>query len=375
MIAFPIVDCHAHIFPPLAGASGFRTVAEHLVHQQRAMHVHGNQPYRRLRDHAVVTERPLWRADNPSEKGRATDVGFHVGRSGRFEWECNGEGQYVQFLPPHMHDLSQPPEVMVAEMDYAGVGTVVLQNDHIYGHLADYFSEAARRWPGRFIGLAQVDEPFGFRDAELRALEDQVERLRMRGLYFTMTAFFRNGYRTLPDDPTFDPLWRAVSRLALQVFRAHSAPSPAGAHRDEMRRLRRIIDRHESIRHVLVHGVPTGLYADDADRLAWPREVADLLDGGPVWTEVLYPIAWGGRMPYPYARAQAHFRQTYERFGPRKLLWGSDMPNVGRYCTYRQALGYLWDYADFLSTEDRRRIFRENTLELLAPNQQTSSSS
>jgi hypothetical protein len=43
------------------------------------------------------------------------------------------------------------------------------------------------------------------------------------------------------------------------------------------------------------------------------------------------------------------------------------MPNVGRYCTYRQALGYLWDHADFLPAEDRRRIFRENTLGLLAP--------
>ena len=93
-----------------------------------------------------------------------------------------------------------------------------------------------------------------------------------------------------------------------------------------------------------------GSTRDDRDHVAWPPEVAALLDGGPVSTEVLYPIAWGGRMPYPYARAQAHFRQTYERFGPRKLLWGSDMPNVGRYCTYRQALGYLWDHADFLSS-------------------------
>ena len=183
-----------------------------------------------------------------------------------------------------------------------------------------------------------------------------------------MTGFFRNGYRTLPDEPSFDPLWDTVARLNLPVFWVHSATSPAGDYRDEMRRLQGIIERHGTIRHVLVHGVPTGLYADDRDRVAWPPEVAALLDGGPVWTEVLYPIAWGGRMPYPYARAQAHFRQTYERFGPRKLLWGSDMPNVGRYCTYRQALGYLWDFADFLSSEDRRRIFRENTLELLAPN-------
>jgi hypothetical protein len=27
----------------------------------------------------------------------------------------------------------------------------------------------------------------------------------------------------------------------------------------------------------------------------------------------------------------------------------------------------VWDHADFLSAEDRRRIFRENVLELLEP--------
>jgi predicted TIM-barrel fold metal-dependent hydrolase len=366
MTDFAIVDCHGHIFPPLAGASGFPTVEAHLAHQQRAMHVHGNQPYRRRRDHAVVSERPLWRAEDPSEAGRALDVGFRVGRFGRFEWDLDGEGYYLQFLPPHMRDLSAPPEGMVAEMDYAGVGTAVLQNDHIYGNLGEYFAEAARRWPGRFVGLAQVDEPFAFQDAELRALEDQVGRFGMRGLYFTMTGFFRNAYRTLPDDRVFDPLWRAVARLDLPVFWVHAARSPAGDYRDEMRRLGRIVDRHPAIRHVLVHGVPTGLYADEADRIAWPAEVAGLLDGGPVWTEVLYPIAWGGRMPYPFARAQHHFRQTYDRFGPEKLLWGSDMPNVGRYCTYRQALAYRWDWADFLTGDARRRIFRENTLGLLA---------
>jgi predicted TIM-barrel fold metal-dependent hydrolase len=367
MTDFEVVDCHGHVFPPLAGASGFATAAQHLIHQQRAMHVHGNQPYRRLRDHAVVSARPLWRADDPSEAGRATDVGFRVGRFGRFEWETGGEAYYVQFLPPHMHDLHAPPEGMVVEMDYAGVGTAVLQNDHIYGNLGEYFAEAVRRWPGRFIGLAQVDEPFGYREEALQALEDQVERLGMRGLYFTMTAFFRNGYRTLPDDGAFDPLWAAVARLALPVFWVHAAHSPAGDYRDEMRRLRRIVDRHPGIRHVLVHGVPTGLYADPADRIAWPAEVTAVLEGGPVWSEVLYPIGWGGRMPYPYARAHHHFRQLYDRFGPAKLIWGSDMPNVGRYCTYRQALGYLWDHAEYLSAADRRAIFRENTLALLAP--------
>ena len=36
---FGIVDCHAHIFPPLAGACGLPDAATDLVQQQRAMHV------------------------------------------------------------------------------------------------------------------------------------------------------------------------------------------------------------------------------------------------------------------------------------------------------------------------------------------------
>jgi len=361
---FAIVDCHGHIFPPLAEACGFPDAATHLMHQQRAMHVHGNQPYRRLPDHAVVTRRDLWKADDPSEAGRALDAKFRVGRFGRFEWEKDGEQVYVQFLPAYMHDLHQPPEGMIVEMDYAGIGTVVLQNDHIYGNSGAYFAEAMKRWPGRFIGLAQVDEATAYRDDQLAFLEDQVVRLGMRGLYFTMTGYFRNGYATLCDDPVYDPLWRLVKRLDLPVFWVHSAKSPAGDYLAEMRRLRRIMERHPGIRHELVHGVPTGLYADDQDRIQWPDDIAAVMDSGFVWSEILYPIGWGGKMAYPYARAQLHIRQVYDRFGPDHLIWGSDMPNVGRYCTYRQSLTYVWDHCDFLTAADRRKIFRDNTLAL-----------
>ena len=76
-----IVDGHCHIFPPLAGACGFPDVATHRLHQQRAMHMHGNQPYRRLRDHAVVTDRMLWDATDPSEAGRALGLTPTAARS------------------------------------------------------------------------------------------------------------------------------------------------------------------------------------------------------------------------------------------------------------------------------------------------------
>jgi predicted TIM-barrel fold metal-dependent hydrolase len=361
---FGIVDCHAHIFPPLAGACGFADQATHALHQQRAMHVHGNQPYRRARDHAVSTERPLWDANDPSENGRARDLKFGAGSFGRFEWEVGDERYYVQFLPPYMRDLSAPADMIAAQMAYAGISTAVLQNDHIYGNLAEDFAEAARRHPGRFIGLAQIEEAFGFRDDQIGALIRQVETLGMAGLYFTTTGMFRNGYKVLHSDRSYDALWSEVEKRALPVFWVQSAKSPIGGYEDEIRHLRAIIERFPRIRHVLVHGVPTAIYADDHDRLALPAIVEELLTRCPVSSEVLYPIAWGGRHEYPYVRAHTHIRQLYDRFGPDRLVWGSDMPNVERYCTYRQTLTYMTDYCTFLIPADRRLIFRDNALAL-----------
>ena len=361
-----IVDGHCHIFPPLAGACGFPDAATHLLYQQRAMHMHGNQPYRRKRDHARVAERVLWSAEDPSPSGRAADVGFRVGRCGRFEWDMAGEATYVQFLPPHMADLSAPAEVIVASMDYAGIATSILQNDHIYGNLAEDFAAAGVAYPGRFIGLAQVDEANAYKDEQLMILRDQVERLSMAGLYFTTAGLSPSGYNPLHDEPAYDPLWREAARLDLPVFWVQFGASPVGSYEDEMRCLERIVERHPTLRHVVVHGLPTAMYADENDRVSLPDVIVRLMRTGQVYPELLYPISWGGRHDYPYAKASVQFRQLYDAFGPDRFIWGSDMPNVERFCTYRQSLIYAFDHFDFLTDDDRRRIFRENALSIFS---------
>ncbi|MEO5730473.1 MAG: amidohydrolase family protein, partial [Byssovorax sp.] len=124
--------------------------------------------------------------------------------------------------------------------------------------------------------------------------------------------------------------------------------------------------RHPRLRHVLVHGLPTALYADERDRISLPDVMKRLIRSGQVYPELLYPISWGGRHDYPYAKAAIHFRQLYDAFGPDRFLWGSDMPNVERFCTYRQSLTYALDYFDFLTDGDRQLIFRQNALSLFS---------
>lgn len=358
-----VIDCHAHILPPAAGASGFADVATHLLHQQRSMHVHGNQPYRRLRDDAIVAERMLWDADDPSPKG-ARAVDFRVGRFGRFEWTHEGEDFYVQFLPPWMGDLSMSADMLVAMMDYAGIATAVLQNDHIYGNLAEFFAEAAAAHPGRFMGTAQVEEAFAYRDEELRRLTDQIGRLGMGAVYFTTTGMFRSGYRPLHSDRAYDPFWQEVERSGLPVLWVQSANSPVGTYEDELKHLERIVERFPKISHVLVHGLPTALYADEKDRLSLPAIARTLLTQAPVHAEILYPIAWGGKQDYPYPRAHLHIRRLVEAFGAERFLWGSDAPNVDRYCTLAQSLTYFTRHSAYLSEAQRQAILRGNALKL-----------
>ena len=367
---YDIIDCHAHIFPPAATAAGFPDVATHLLHQQRSMHVHGNQPYRRLRDRSLVTERPLWDPTDPSPAGRR-DVNFRVGTHGRYEWTVDGEDQYVQFLAPWMSGLEMPAETLLAYMDYAGVATAVLQNEHIYGNLAEDFAAAAKAHPGRFVGLAQVEEAFAYTDAELERLDDEIGRLGVAGFYFTTTGLFRSGYNPLHSDPAYDPYWSLVERSALPVFWVQSGNSPVGTYEDEMRHLARIVERFPRIRHVLVHGVPTALYSDENDRLTLPPILDMLLTEAPVSAEILYPIAWGGRQEYPYRQAHVHIRQLLDRFGAGRFLWGSDAPNVDRYCTYSQSLTYFTKYSDYLSDGDRRAILRDNAVALIPALRQT----
>ena len=356
-----VIDCHAHFFPPAAGASGFPSVEAHRIHQQRAMHMHGNQPDRRLSDNAIVTERMLWNANDPSPAG-AKDVSFCAGSFGRFQWKKDGESYYVQFLPPWMDDLSLSPEKLVASMDHAGITAAVLQNDHIYGNLAEDFAAAAARHPGRLVGLAQVEEAFAFHDTEIVRLKDQVGRLKMTGLYFTTTGLFHSGYKPMHSDRLYDPFWAEVERMNIPVSWVQSARSPVGSYEDELGHLEAIIERFPKIQHVLVHGIPTSLYADDKGTLRFPPIVERLMTKGPVTAELLYPIAVGGKTEYPYTRIHTHIRQILDAFGPQRFMWGSDAPNVERYCTYAQSLTYFTNHFGDLPVLDMRAILHDNAV-------------
>ena len=52
------------------------------------------------------------------------------------------------------------------------------------------------------------------------------------------------------------------------------------------------------------------------------------------------------------------------KYGAGKLIWGSDMPNVERFCTYRQCIDYVRRYCDFLTDGEKELILGRNVVQL-----------
>jgi predicted TIM-barrel fold metal-dependent hydrolase len=57
-------------------------------------------------------------------------------------------------------------------------------------------------------------------------------------------------------------------------------------------------------------------------------------------------------------------RELYTRLGADKLLWGADMPNVERSCTYQQSLDYLRKHCTFIKASDLDAILGTNPEQL-----------
>ena len=269
------------------------------------------------------------------------------------------------YLPPTARDLDSPPEQIIAQMDYIGVERGVVQAGHVYGRLNDYLSRVAEEYPDRLWALATVEEWNADDPSQIAEIERAVRELGLRGLFFDSGLIGKFGRTTLPGDPIFDPFWETVHHLGIPVFWNITSPEPTVEKwLEHQRSFGSWLTRFPDVKCVYTHGLPLYRFVDDSGGIAIPDEAWPPLEADNVYTEILVPILMGGVWEYPYVESQPFIRAYYERIGPDRLVWGSDIPNVERHCTYEQSLGYLERHCDFIPPSHMKRITGENTRSL-----------
>ena len=302
-----IIDSHAHAFPPMGGPSGFASAGRHAMYTQHALAFH-HQPVRRAADNSQVHEQTLYDGEDVTLDG-LTDVGFRGGGFGRLAWTAAGEDCYLQYLPPTLVNLSAPPELMVAQMDYVGVDRAVLQTGHLYGRLNRYLSGAVRRFPDRFWALAMIDEWRADSSSQLRALDRAIVGLGLHGLWFQTSALEQHGRAEMVDDPAFHPFWDHVRSMGIPVYLnvTSAAPGPE-PYLAQLAALERWLQRYTDIPVMYPHGLSLYRFMRGG-RVAIPEEAWRALAAPNLMVEILLPIFQGAIWEYPYAEARPIIRE------------------------------------------------------------------
>jgi predicted TIM-barrel fold metal-dependent hydrolase len=318
----------------------------------------------RARDGKEIKPTMLFRQGDNTWAG-LTDVGFRVGRFGQLAFTHEGEDYYVQYMPVGMQDMVCPPEFMVAQMVEARVDRCILQAGGGYGAMNNYNAFAQNAHPGRFIGLLNIDEAMADRPEHMAEVDRAVGKLGLKGLYYAHDMS-RHGYARNVDHADFAPFWDKIAGYKLPVFiELSSTPNyDQASYMGNLLALGRVLRRHPRHRFLFVMGPSVAHFAPQG-RWEIPDEAMAVFKRDNLQLEAMFPITWGGVWDYPYPEAQELIRGLRDMFGAAKLIWGSDMPNVERFCTYRQCVDYVRRYCTFLKPAEKDLILGANAAELM----------
>jgi predicted TIM-barrel fold metal-dependent hydrolase len=321
-----------HIFQSLGGPAGFESVERHMTYVKG----YNSMPIRRKRDGTLVSAPMDWdRVD-----------AFRCDRFGRYEWSLDGYEYYVQQFSPSLQTMESSPEFVLAQMEHVGIDVCVLQHDNTYGRYNELFSETMRTYPGRFLGLAKIEEAEATTSAQIGALHHCAEDLALPGLFFQQSGF-PDGTSTIWSDAAFAPFWDHVRALGLVVYLHGVRDYPAAT---------RLARRYPET--WFMTGLPASRFAREGHHHI-PEAIAEMLALPNVLAEIC-PIAYGFYCEYPYREMHPTIQPLYEAFGGTKFCWGSDMPNLERFCTYLQGLDFLRRHCPFIAREDMPLILGGN---------------
>ena len=253
--------------------------------------------------------------------------------------------------PPGRAAQAQKPypvtkDMLLREMDTAGVHRVVIVPPSWEGDRNDLALEAARLHPNRFaiMGRLALERP-----ESRNLLADWRRKPGMLGLRFT---FHTSVQRPWLYDGTADWLWPAAERagVPVMVFVPGSLPE-----------IEAVAERHPGLRLVIDHLAIGGGRKDGAAFADLPQLLA--LARRPNVAVKASALPCYSTEPYPFRGLHPYIRRVYDAFGPRRMFWGTDLTRLP--CRYRQALTLFTEELPWLSPVDKEWIMGRAVCEWL----------
>mgnify|MGYP001174720075 FL=1 len=360
-----IIDGHSYCLPQMDSKVGYSTLEHKMKLLQSELGGH-SQPVWNVADRK--------RADNSTlidqKTGDLRDVEW-TRVNGGLAWKIDGQTYTKQYVPPMLHNLECPPEVLIREMDYAEVDVGLLHTYPMIGtpkFLNDYLNKAVQKFPERLYRLISIREGDLITDVD-KVIEMIDEERRLGGV--SGLQFIPGFYYQSLDDPSPDtwdsealrPFWDAIYKMNLPIYFTLIGGrgskiyerSWMDSYLAEQKVLLGWLNRYPGLNVVVTHGLPWTAYLENG-QINFPEEIWDIFKSPNCHLQILIPIQMGARWEYPWKESEPIIKKAVERIGSNRIIWGTDMPMVARFCTYKQALDQFRVHCDFLSDAERKDI-------------------
>ena len=261
----------------------------------------------------------LWKVQNGIVNGRPVR---QIG-GGRADFG----GDIRQMLPPYLVNGENPAEILLSNMDFAGVNAAVVTQEQIDGSQNEYLRGMEKLFCGRLKVSSLYEEGKSLETEGFSGVKICAGRLKEQDLLKHEAVFARA---------------EEEGKFLLIDLAEGNAQVPA---------LRSLAEKYQKLRIAIGHFGMAG-------RGDWLSQIrlAELPNvriesGGITW---LYNEEF-----YPYPGAVQAFRTAIDLAGADKLMWGSDYPRTMTAITYRMSLDFLWK-SDVLSDLEKELILGEN---------------
>jgi len=274
-----------------------------------------------------------------------------------------GKAQYgdevIQLLPPLMEKTAFPPELLLANMDWAGVERAVLLQGPFYGEANAYVAQAVRQWPDRFVAAGHIDPCApDARDTFRRCIEEYgFPILKFELSVGTGLVGLHPALRVDGDEMAW--IWEEAERRGLVMTLDLGGVATASYQTDAVRA---ILERHPQVKIVICHLAqpPVGRANDPTLDQLWQEQIR-LARHPNVWFDLSALPGYAASVEdYPYATACGYIRRAVEMVGADRLMWGTDAPGLLGHATYPQLLSFVTRHCVFLTPEEMQKVLGDN---------------
>jgi predicted TIM-barrel fold metal-dependent hydrolase len=239
----------------------------------------------------------------------------------------------------HVPAEDRTPEMLLELMKANGVErTVIIQVIH-YKWGNSYLADVLKQYPNTFKGVARVnpEDP-----AAPDHLSELMRKPGFHGVRISPGADERSNWIT---GPLMPPLWKRCEELKVPM----TVLCPATRLPD----IEKLIDKFPALTVVIDHmaDCPLDQPAQLAHLLALEKHPNVFIKISHTWSL--------SKEDFPYKDSQILVKHLYDKFGPKRLMWGTDWPICLAKCSYAQTLSMVRDQMSFLTEDDKHWILNK----------------